>query len=40
MAQLQILGRVLCHPLTLVVVSLAGVFAAGRAEHEWLSVPF
>ncbi|WP_246093980.1 MULTISPECIES: sulfatase-like hydrolase/transferase [Mesorhizobium] len=40
MAQLQILGRMLCHPLTLAVVSLAGVFAAGRAEHEWLSVPF
>ncbi|RUW62765.1 sulfatase [Mesorhizobium sp. M7A.F.Ca.US.008.03.1.1] len=39
-AQLQSLGRVLCHPLTLAVVSLAGVFAAGRAEHEWLSVPF
>ncbi|RUX49732.1 sulfatase, partial [Mesorhizobium sp. M7A.F.Ca.CA.002.09.1.1] len=38
--QLQGLGRVLCHPLTLAVVSLAGVFAAGRAEHEWLSVPF
>ncbi|WP_245321955.1 sulfatase-like hydrolase/transferase [Mesorhizobium sp. WSM1497] len=40
MVQLQGLGRVLCHPLTLAVVSLAGVFAAGRAEHEWLSVPF
>ncbi|WP_246681786.1 sulfatase-like hydrolase/transferase [Mesorhizobium sp. B1-1-1] len=32
--------RALCHPLALVLISLAGVFGAGRAEHEWLSVPF
>ncbi|MCA0035102.1 sulfatase-like hydrolase/transferase [Mesorhizobium sp. B263B2A] len=38
--QLQRLVRLFCHPLALVLVSLAGIFAAGRAEHEWLSVPF
>ncbi|MBZ9739473.1 MULTISPECIES: sulfatase-like hydrolase/transferase [unclassified Mesorhizobium] len=40
LAQLQKLLRLLCHPLMLVVVSLAGILAAGRVEHEWLSVPF
>ncbi|TPK80595.1 sulfatase [Mesorhizobium sp. B2-4-18] len=39
-AQLQNFLRLLCHPLVLVAVSLAGVFGAGRVEHEWLSVPF
>ena len=38
--QLHGLARVLCHPLALLLISLAGVFAANRAEHEWLSVPF
>ena len=39
-AQLKSLSQAFCHPLALAVVSLAGVFAADRAEHEWLSVPF
>lgn len=37
---LQRLGQTLCHKLALVFVCLAGTFAAGRAEHEWQSVPF
>lgn len=39
-SRLQRLGQALCHPLALILVCLAGTFAAGRAEHEWLSVPF
>ena len=35
-AQLQHLFCLVCHPSTLAVISLAGVFAANRAEHEWL----
>ena len=34
------LARPFLHPWALALVSLAGVFCAGRVEHEWLSVPF